>query len=143
MGFFGSFMEVHPFTIASVSENSRGDGLVLYVKKTGDWTKKLYNAAAVTRANTDTVYEEKVGYTVALEKGFGSGATMKMLVEGPYGGHEGHATMASFTSAFVFVGGSGITYGLSCVGELIRDSEALQARTRLIHLVWVVQDPGE
>ncbi|KAG8852232.1 hypothetical protein FRB96_008878 [Tulasnella sp. 330] len=142
MGFFGSFMEVHPFTIASVSENGRGDGMVLYVKKTGDWTKKLYNAASVTQANTDTVYEEKVGYTVALEKGFGSGATMRMLVEGPYGGPEGHAVISSFSSAFVLVGGSGITYGLACVGELIRDTEALQARTRLIHLVWIVQDPA-
>lgn len=144
MGLFGSVMEVHPFTIASVSENAGGEGLVLYVKKAGDWTQKLYDAAAATNVDTDTIYEEKVGgYAVPLEKGFGSGATMRMLVDGPYGGPTGHAVLSSFSSAFVLVGGSGITYGLSCVGELIRDSEALQARTRLIHLIWVVQDPGE
>jgi len=70
----------------------------------------------------------------------GSGATMKMIVEGPYGGP--CLTMyASFTSAFVIVGGSGITYGLSVVEELIRDIENLQARTRMIQFLWVVQDP--
>ncbi|KAG8891600.1 hypothetical protein FRC01_014610, partial [Tulasnella sp. 417] len=49
---------------------------------------------------------------------------------------------SSFTSSLVVVGGSGITYGLSVVEELIRDVEKLQSRTRLIGLIWVVTDPA-
>jgi len=147
----GAFFEVHPFTIASVSENVGGEGIVLYIKKTGDWTKKLYAAADFGAAPE---FEEKTSIhtlgddkplgrrkVVKVEKGFGSGGTMKMIVEGPYGG-PGHAVISSFSSAFVVVGGSGITFGLACVEEMIRDTEALQSRVRMIHLVWVVQDPS-
>ncbi|KAG8939544.1 hypothetical protein FRC00_013816, partial [Tulasnella sp. 408] len=184
LGFF-AFAEAHPFTIASVSENRNGQGVILYVKSAGDWTKKLYDAASepgksglekggmYLNSNSSLASLETLGRE-ELEKGkvpaydhyatgekgvgvfatragaastrtlvgFGSGTTMKMVVEGPYGGPCSHMMRSSFTSSLVVVGGSGITYGLSVVEELIRDVEKLQSRTRLIGLIWIVTDPA-
>jgi len=139
MGRF-AFTEVHPFTIASVARNSGGEGVVLYVKSAGDWTRRLYDVARSYEASANP-FEDQNEKGSRLEKGAGKGATMKMVVEGPYGG-PGHTMYASYTSSFIVVGGSGITYGLSIVDELIRDNDKMQSRTRLIHLVWVVQDPS-
>ncbi|KAG8950998.1 hypothetical protein FRC04_006859 [Tulasnella sp. 424] len=182
LGVFG-FAEAHPFTIASVSETSNGQGVILYVKSAGDWTKKLYEAASSNEsglekggmylnsnsslASLETLGREELekGKVPAFDRyaagakgigvfataaatstrtlvGFGSGTTMKMVVEGPYGGPCGHMMRSSFTSSFIVVGGSGITYGLSVVEELIRDVEKLQSRMRLIGLCWVVTDPA-
>ncbi|KIO19016.1 hypothetical protein M407DRAFT_153146 [Tulasnella calospora MUT 4182] len=177
LGLF-AFAEAHPFTIASVSETRNGQGVILYVKSAGDWTKKLYDAASepgkgglengngtflnfnASLASLETLGREEAaeGKGPALDDekglpaaattstrtlvGFGSGTTMKMVVEGPYGGPCGHMMRSSFTSSFVVAGGSGITYGLSVVEELIRDVEKLQSRTRLIGLYWIVTDPA-
>jgi len=51
--------------------------------------------------------------------------------------------MSSFTSALIVVGGSGITFALSCIEDLIMKAEEGASRTRVIQLVWVVQDPCE
>jgi len=74
-------MEAHPFTIASVAELPEcggGQGVVLYVKKAGDWTKRLYDLADnYNRARPEA--DEKA-------KGSGMGSTtMKFIVDGPYG----------------------------------------------------------
>ncbi|KAG8906458.1 hypothetical protein FRC01_008013 [Tulasnella sp. 417] len=185
LGWF-AVAEAHPFTIASVSETRNGQGVVLYVKSAGDWTKKLYDVASDSGkselekgkvllnsrlASLETLGGEEVkeGQVPAFDRyaagekgvgvfatgttpaagmstrtlvGFGSGTTMKMVVEGPYGGPCGHMMRSSFTSSLVVVGGSGIAYGLSVVEELIRDVEKLQSRTRLIGLIWIVTDPA-
>lgn len=60
----------------------------------------------------------------------------------PVGG-PGHDVLSSFTSAFMVLGGSGITFGLSTIDELIREAENSVGKTRLIELVWVIQDPSK
>ena len=65
MGWLG-WAEIHPFTIASVSRGQ--DGIVLICKKTGTWTKNLYEIA------------KSGGYT----KGE-TGRNITVVVEGPYG----------------------------------------------------------
>ena len=65
MGWWG-WTEVHPFTIASVSKSH--EGLVLIVKKSGTWTKRLFNMA------------QQGGYTEA-----GIGRDVAVMIEGPYG----------------------------------------------------------
>ncbi|KAG8880518.1 hypothetical protein FRB98_005024 [Tulasnella sp. 332] len=129
-----SLFEAHPFTISSVAKNPRGEGLVLYAKACGDWTNRLYEVAG-SSGSADGV-EKAVGFGSAEQS-----TAMRMILEGPYGG-PGHDVMSTFTSAFVVVGGSGITWGLSMVDEIIRDVELQRANTKLIHLVWVVQDPS-
>lgn len=62
----GGWLEVHPFTIASVSNSD--EGTVLLVKKAGGWTKNMYDVARAGR------YIDG-----------GIGVDMKVIVEGPYG----------------------------------------------------------
>ncbi len=40
---WAGWLEVHPFTIASVSKTE--EGMVLLVKNTGGWTRKMYEVA--------------------------------------------------------------------------------------------------
>lgn len=68
MGWVGCF-EVHPFTVASVSESE--EGMVLICQDVGDWTRKLYNLASAGIA--------------AAEKGGEVGREVRLMVEGPYG----------------------------------------------------------
>lgn len=67
MGIWG-MTEVHPFTIASVSQTE--EGLVLLCKKSGRWTSRMYEMA-----NTSTYGDH----------GKELGTSVKVMVEGPYG----------------------------------------------------------
>lgn len=64
----------HPFTIANASNSERDTGMVLLVKKAGNWTNRLYDAAG------------RAGY-YASECGFETQREMRVIVEGPYGTH--------------------------------------------------------
>lgn len=122
MGLFG-WAECHPFSIASVSKGE--DGLVLMCKKTGTWTKRLYELAR------------------CVEYGEAGGAAQntKILIEGPYGG-SGHTMFGSFSGALFAAGGSGITFALGAVQDLIQKDLEGETRLKAIELVWSVQDPS-
>jgi len=121
MGWLRMF-EVHPFTIASTSGGH--DGLVLLCKKTGDWTNRLFELAKVGG------YSEK-----------GVQRDVLVMMEGPYGG-PGHAMFRSFSAAVFVVGGSGITFALASIQELIQKDEENVSRIKAIELVWAIQDPA-
>ncbi|KAI6026492.1 ferric reductase like transmembrane component-domain-containing protein [Pisolithus microcarpus] len=123
MGWIG-WAEVHPFTIASVAKTP--EGLVLMCKNVGGWTKKLYEMAKVA------------GY--GSEDG-GMSRSVLMMVEGPYGG-PGHSVFASYSAAVFVVGGSGITFALSALQDLVRVDLEGASRVKVIELVWSVQDPS-
>jgi len=120
MGWFG-WAEVHPFTIASVSRGQ--EGIVLICKKTGSWTKGLFELS-------------KLGGYVDGE----IGRKVKVVVEGPYGG-PGHRVFSSFSAALVVAGGSGITYAFSVIKDLIQKDLNAESRVKFLELIWVVQDP--
>ncbi|KAJ6465134.1 hypothetical protein DFH09DRAFT_1278283 [Mycena vulgaris] len=111
--------QVHPFTIAS--ESNSNEGIVLMCKKTGTWTQKLFATAATSQS----------------EKGVGR--DVKIVVEGPYGG-PGFAMFNSFSAAVFVAGGSGITFALSAIQELIRQDLQGESRVRVMELIWVIQD---
>ena len=67
MGLWG-MAEVHPFTIASATNTEKG--LVLMCKKTGSWTRKLYEMAQTPATD---------------EPGLNPERRIKVMVEGPYG----------------------------------------------------------
>ncbi|KAK0235195.1 ferric reductase like transmembrane component-domain-containing protein [Armillaria nabsnona] len=121
MGILG-WAEVHPFTIASASNSP--EGMILMVKKVGGWTNSLYNIAKVG------------GYVEA-----GRGRNLKVMVEGPYGG-PGHTIPASFSASVFVVGGSGITFAIAGLQELIQKDLDGKSRVKVIELIWVVQDPA-
>ncbi|KIJ12744.1 ferric reductase [Paxillus involutus ATCC 200175] len=122
MGWIG-WAEVHPFTIASVAKTP--EGLVLMCKTAGRWTGRLYEMAKVA------------GY--GCEEG-GVGRSVSIMVEGPYGG-TGHAVFASFSAAMFIVGGSGITFALAAVQDLIQRDLEGSSRVKIIELIWCIQDP--
>jgi len=128
MGLFGWFA-VHPFSISSVAVPSRdkeGEGLVLMCKKTKNetsWTNKLFDLA------------KKGG---DYEKGDRE-CSVKVVIEGPYGG-PGDCMFASYSAVVVVVGGSGITYGLSIIKDLVQKDLLGQSRVKTLEVIWVVQD---
>ncbi|TFK47381.1 hypothetical protein OE88DRAFT_1811188 [Heliocybe sulcata] len=121
MGWFG-WTEMHPYTIASASHGP--EGLVVFAKKSGRWSRNLYRIAD--------------GSTGEME-GFKGGRLVRVMLEGPYGG-TGHCVPASFAGALLVGGGSGITFPLSVVDDLLRRGAEGSSRIQVLHLVWVVAD---
>ncbi|RXW20273.1 hypothetical protein EST38_g5577 [Candolleomyces aberdarensis] len=119
MGVFG-WTESHPFTIASASGSN--DGLVLLCKKAGDWTGRLVHLAKELSRDVE-----------------GQGK-LNVWVEGPFGG-PARTVFSSFSGALLVVGGSGISFGLSMVEELLGKDLKRESRIKYIELVWIVQDP--
>lgn len=121
MGWIG-WAESHPFTIATAAKTP--EGMVLLCKNVGGWTGRLYEMAKVAGYGTD-------------EGAFGR--TVQVMIEGPYGG-PGHCVFASYSAAMFIVGGSGITFALSAVQDILqRDSEGA-SRVKIIEVIWSVQD---
>ncbi|KAF8664121.1 hypothetical protein AX16_000811 [Volvariella volvacea WC 439] len=120
MGLLG-WSESHPFTIASATGGE--DGLVLICKRASGWTRNL----------------KELAETQSYFGGKGIGREVKLLVEGPYGG-PGHAIFASYSAALFVCGGSGITFGIAAVQELIRKDLRGESSVKVIELVWVIQD---
>ncbi|KIK52631.1 hypothetical protein GYMLUDRAFT_963313 [Collybiopsis luxurians FD-317 M1] len=121
MGLLG-WSEVHPFTIASIVKGE--EGMILMCKKAGDWTNKLFDLAKLG------------GYEDGSEA-----RQVKVMVDGPYGG-PGHRMFASFSAAVFIAGGSGISFALSAVQDLIQKDLEGGSRVKVIQLVWSVQDPA-
>ncbi|TFY64102.1 hypothetical protein EVJ58_g2857 [Rhodofomes roseus] len=121
MGVLG-WTESHPFTIAS---HASEEGLVLMIKKAGDWTTSLYDIAQ--------------GSDVS-EGGSGS-RKVKVMLTGPFGG-PGHAIVPSFSGAMLVAGGSGVTYALATTQEIMQKSAEGASRTRVVELVWSITDPA-
>ncbi|KAG2059380.1 hypothetical protein BDR06DRAFT_949427 [Suillus hirtellus] len=119
MGWWG-WSEVHPFTIANVAETS--EGMVLMCKKTGHWTGSLFSMAQTASYG---------------ETGKEVGRDVRVMVEGPYGG-VGHTVMSSYSGAVFAVGGSGVSFALSAVPDLIQAATGV----KVIDIIWSVQDPS-
>src|SRR5258706_8555912 len=118
MGWFG-WAETHPFTIASVSRGSP-DGMVLLCKRAGDWTRELYDMAQEGTKHCD-------------------GGRIKVVVEGPYGG-PGHTIYSSFSAVVLIAGGSGISYSLSVLEDLVLKDLNNESRVKSIILFWSSPD---
>ena len=118
MGWLG-WSEVHPFTIAS-STSSADSCLTLLVKQSGDWTKRLAQ--------------------LAKQADYGDGqGKVRVMIEGPYGGPS-RMVFGSFSAALIVVGGSGITFGLSLVQDLVEKDLRGETRLKWIELVWSCSD---
>ncbi|KAJ3877964.1 hypothetical protein F5051DRAFT_352795 [Lentinula edodes] len=117
MGLIG-WSEIHPFTIASVADGP--EGMVLFCKKAGSWTNRLYDMANTTGSEDN-------------------GRKISVMVQGPYGGL-GNCMVPSFSAATFVCGGSGITLATSTMQELIQKDLDGESRVKSIELIWTVQD---
>jgi predicted ferric reductase len=118
-------LDNHPFTIASVSdatyvtgkdgENTRTP-LTFFVRPREGITKKLMK---ITQRNLTR--------------------KLKVVIEGPYGGHDRHLELA-YESVVLVAGGSGITSVLPLLTHLSRMIGRERIVLREIKLVWAVRD---
>ncbi|KAH8088905.1 ferric reductase like transmembrane component-domain-containing protein [Cristinia sonorae] len=135
MGWLG-WAELHPYTIAGASatlwnsgEGGGEEGLTLMIKQAGDWSRKLYSVA------------EHGEYDSWPEKG----TRLRVHIDGPYGG-PGNTEFSAFSGALFVVGGSGITYALAAISEILRDAQQNGATydhvagMSTIELIWIVQN---
>jgi len=65
-------------------------------------------------------------------------AILRTCIGGP-----GHSVFASYSAAVFVVGGSGISFGLSTVQELVQRDLEGASRVKVIELIWCVQDHGK
>ncbi|KAL4080085.1 ferric reductase like transmembrane component-domain-containing protein [Scleroderma yunnanense] len=119
MGFWG-LTEVHPFTVANATNTE--EGLVLLCQKSGKWTKKMYELSSTAKFG---------------EKGQETGKLVRVMIEGPYGGI-GNTVISNYSGALFVVGGSGITFALSAVQDLVRLGST--GDMKIIDLVWSIRD---
>ncbi|RXW24355.1 hypothetical protein EST38_g1470 [Candolleomyces aberdarensis] len=145
MGWFGS-SEVHPFTIANAPVSSpsypsashhysapAGDeGLHLVIKKCGLWTGRLAELATSPHHSSYLSSTLEDG-----EEHLDTRTRVRVLIEGPYGG-PGRLVFSSFSSVVLVCGGSGITFGLGMLSDLVKKDLAGECRVKSCELVWVV-----
>ncbi|KZV76839.1 hypothetical protein PENSPDRAFT_679856 [Peniophora sp. CONT] len=126
-----AFSRPRPFTLAS---RPSGSGAELYVKKErGTFTTGLYEMAK------GASYKEKS--SAAIEAGAGQVTrTVRMLVEGPYGGPS-YTMFDSYSGVVLVAGGSGISFALGVLDDLMEAHATGRSRVRAIEIVWAIADP--
>jgi ferric-chelate reductase len=127
----GRAFESHPLTI--LSSPAEGRGLVLGIRAdAGDWSRQLFGYAM-----TGSIGDEK---TVIGRR------QAHVLLEGPYGG----VSVPAEKDVLLVAGGSGITYALGVLSEIIHSAStsATQLPTagedtrRKVQLIWCIRGFG-
>ena len=166
---FWSFLQSHPFTIASWTEGERGITLDLMIEPRRGFTQKLFACAEPylesPRKSQDTGfdrYEENLSghakdYQDSIEEGFVDVAQTKFgyksfkgepqvsefrlaLFSGPHGVS---IPVGEYGKVLMIAAGSGIVAQLPYLKELVCGFNNFQVRTREIRLVWQLQSVGE
>ncbi len=116
-------LESHPFTIANTHEPSpdhKDAGKLAFVIKVRDgFTQRLHHHCSNANSASPSVHA---------------------ILDGPYG----QPSSLLFHETVVLVaGGSGITYALSALLEIVRSAREGKAKTKKVVLVWMVKQQGE
>ncbi|KZV76838.1 hypothetical protein PENSPDRAFT_679855 [Peniophora sp. CONT] len=127
-----AFSRPRPFTLAS---RPSGSGAELYIKKEqGTFTNGLYEMAKGERSEEKGPSATEAGASQTTR-------TMRMLVEGPYGGPS-YTLFESYSGVVLVAGGSGISCVLGILDDLTEAHATGRSRVRSIEIVWVVADPA-
>ncbi|KAI0638038.1 hypothetical protein C8Q77DRAFT_1088994 [Trametes polyzona] len=113
-------IESHPFTIGSVYEKEQGGReaeLVFIVRAMGGQTRMLMDLAAPSGS-----------------------CELAALVDGPYGHPE---DIRAFSTCVFIAGGTGVTYTLARMHQLLRDVLASNACAKRVVFVWAVRTEAE
>ncbi|VDC03745.1 unnamed protein product [Peniophora sp. CBMAI 1063] len=131
-----AFSRARPFSLAS---RPVGSGAELYIKKErGAFTTGLYKMATGEFASPQKSSNEK-GLS-EIEAGEPTRA-VRMLVEGPYGGPS-YTMFESYSGVVLVAGGSGISFTLGVLDDLMQAHAAGRSRVRAIEVVWAIADPA-
>ncbi|KAH9066825.1 hypothetical protein EDB87DRAFT_463238 [Lactarius vividus] len=117
-----------PFTIAS---GSNSGGMLLAIKARGAWTRKLLRMAAAGGT---------AGKSTDTEGGCDSAREVRIIVEGPYSG-PGHTLYTAYSGVVLVAGGSGISYVMGVLDDILQKHASGQSNVRVIEVVWSVADP--
>lgn len=127
-----SFLQYHPFTIASVTESRE---MKLVIRKKGGFTKKLVKF----------LKEKKESDIEAFNQDELSEIELKIQIKGPYGGK--FQPLITFDSLLFIAGGTGASFTFPIAIDLIRtiqrrDDEGDyfgRAKSNQIHIVWAIK----
>ncbi|GJJ08728.1 hypothetical protein Clacol_002947 [Clathrus columnatus] len=116
--------EAHPFTISTIptmekENNNEPNELVFIVKVRNGFTKRLY-------------------HTVSKAQELNEEFLLNAFVDGPYGSPP---ELDMFSDIVIITGGSGISFGLPLLGEIVRNKETGRSRCSSVLLVWAVATP--
>lgn len=94
------------------------------------------------------------------ERGRGPSREVRVIVEGPYGKHQssavsnganaihhqggpGYTLYPAYSGVVLVAGGSGISYVLGVLDDLLQKHACGRSRVRVIEVIWSVRDPGK
>ena len=133
--FSGRIFESHPLTVMNAPSPVSvipSQTLSLAAKVKGDWTRALNKYATEEQARLGT------------EKGELPGVPVQVMIDGPYGGCG--VDLGRYESAFLIAGGSGATFNLSLLDDIIARCVKLGRpggeMTRRIEFVWCIKSYG-
>ena len=144
-------LENHPFTIASLPDEipNVNSQLEIYMRVFGGITRNLYKRASKSSQNaTDCCEEKKAETTSKMSCSSGSNLNdnvqfstestkIMALVDGPYGKS---TYPAIFECALFVAGGSGVTFVLPVLNDLLRRMRAgKHVVTKRIHFIWATR----
>ena len=133
--FSGRIFESHPLTVMNAPSPVSvipSQTLSLAAKVKGDWTRALNKYATEEQAR------------LGNEKGELPGVPVQVMIDGPYGGCG--VDLGRYESAFLIAGGSGATFNLSLLDDIIARCVKLGRpggeMTRRIEFVWCIKSYG-
>ena len=125
-----SFLQVHPFVVASWSEEEQ-EYLDLFIQPRSGFTQKLLEYTRTTD-NVCESFSEKDMSKVS--------SSCLALFTGPHGAR---ASVDKYETVLMVASGFGITAQLSYLKQLIYGYNTCKTRTRRIHLVWQLETIGK
>jgi ferric-chelate reductase len=140
-----------PFTIAAGSD---AGGLMLPIKAKGSWTRNLLRMAS------GAADARPKGGPMDTERGRGPARKVRMILEGPYSklwvlvfglatalirlqGGPGYTLYTSYSGAVLVAGGSGVSYLMSVLDDMLQKHSSGRSHVRIIEVIWSVTDPGK
>lgn len=133
---FWSFLQSHPFTILSWTEETDPMYLDLLVEPRTGFTHKLYQYAREPSTRAQLPNSELSD----SERSDSRLDSRLVWFSGPHGSGTG---AGDFGSVLLIATGLGIAVQLPILRELIRGFNQCEVRTRRIHLVWQIRTWGE
>ncbi|KAG1729971.1 iron reductase [Suillus paluster] len=136
--FSNRVFESHALTILSAPPSHScltSPGFLLAARTNGDWTRALNN---YTR-------KEQERLQIDEKPDVDSSASVQVMLDGPYGGSS--IDLGRYESVFLIAGGSGITFTLGLlddiIGRCVKLGRSQGERTRKIEFIWCIRSFGQ